>query len=96
MPKAPILARRGFFSYVDRTQSTLRMLDFNVVDTELGSMVEPRQVAFGIQLGNSGSTGYANIDVTDAAFNSLSQIDQNTFLSQFGTDGLQGPIEFNL
>jgi hypothetical protein len=96
MPKTPITYRETFFSEVrgnvrnlDNTPQ-IKHLEWNRVETELGTMVEPR----GTQL-NLDSTGKTHqIDMTDAAFNKISMIDENIFYTQFGTSG-GGLIDYN-
>lgn len=85
MPRAPIRERRSFFDFVRRDSGQRYPLDFNAVDTELGVMVEPRQAIETI--GVDGAV--RQIDMVDAAADSETLLDRNTFYSQYGTDGQQ-------
>lgn len=93
MPKAPIQARRAFFDTL--RDKSIRMLDWCAVDTELGVMVEPRQSIGGIPTPVPGSNTFVQVDLADASWTTLTQIDGGAFYSQYGTDGQLVPIEFN-
>jgi hypothetical protein len=93
MPKAPILARRGYFDTISRSNPIIRFLDWNVVDTELGSMVEPRQDIRGIPTAVAGANGLVQVDLIDSGFTAISQMNSDTFYSQFGTDGQQVAVD---
>lgn len=86
MPKTPILNREAFYqklrdgSFVD--------LQWNLVQTSLGAMVEPRP------LRGEGSK-MNNFDPYDASFTRRTEFNADTFYSLFGTYGQQIPVDFN-
>ncbi len=92
MPRAPISSRRGFFTFINRNINppVTRQLDCNVVETELGTMVEPR---------NFGYTGtdskIVNGDPMDEGFNSETLMDEGAFANQYNTYVTQRPFDFN-
>ena len=89
MARTPILARRGYFDYVNRNNPVTRILDWNTVDTELGPMCEPRQEARYLD------GVVTQVDMLDAAYDSNTYLDANTFYSSFGTDGQQIMRDWN-
>ena len=96
MPKRPITYRETFFSEVrgyvrnDDNSPQIKHLEWNRVETELGTMVEPRTSQM-----NMDPTGrLIQMDMTDAAYNKISMIDETLFQGQFGTGG-SGLIDYN-
>lgn len=87
MPRTPILSREIFYEV--SSSGRIRFLDFCIVDTVLGAMVEPRNL-LGIQ------TGAVNtIDYHDSLnFNKMSQFNEDTFFQTFGSGGNQQSISF--
>jgi hypothetical protein len=82
MPKAPITFREVFFTPVrGQAEGTLRPLEWNHVETELGTMVEPYSPT------HSGAAVVVNADVTDRAINKVSIMDDNKFYEQYHTGG---------
>jgi hypothetical protein len=70
---------------------SLKQLEWFAVDTELGLMVESRPISdiVGGELGQ-----VKQIDMTDAAINRISRIDETVFQNQYGTGG-SGMIDYN-
>ena len=97
MPKTPILSRTSFYSPIrgtmDRTtnEPMLRRLEWNVVETELGTCVEP---AVPVQMDASGIQPVAQVDFIDAAISRIQIIDDSTFQQQYGTYGNVIPGDF--
>lgn len=86
MPRAPILDRELFYDTL--RDGSIRLLDWCLVNTSLGAMVEPRQLG----LGRDRST---NIDAKDASFSRLTPLDEDKFVSLFNTGGQQVPIDYS-
>ena len=89
MARTPINARRGFFYKPNRNTNVRVALQWNVVDTDLGPMVEPRQ--FGLAVDGK----ITQIDLLDAAADSEGEMEAATFYSQYGTDGQQLMYDFS-
>ena len=89
MPKTPITDRTMLYDVL-RYDKTIRFLDWNVVETELGTMVEPRPFGPGY-----GTVKVTDVDVYDASANRLVQYDENTFAREYGTGGNQLPADFS-
>ena len=87
MPKAPILNRECFYDTLG--DGTLRFLDFCLVNTELGAMVEPRSL-----LGAQFSQGLAHVDLRDASFNKMSAMKEDEFYQLTNHSGRQIPVDF--
>ena len=85
MPKSPVLYRESFYDTL--RDGTIRMIDWNLVDTELGACVEPRGILMNGPINQ--------IDVVDASANRLTQFDEDTFGETFGSGGQQLPIDFD-
>ncbi len=86
MPKAPITFREGYFTEVRGSGNPLllKRLEFNRVETELGTMAE----SVSIQLGFSQNTDkMANVDLTDAGLNTIRIIQEQEFQNNFNTGG---------
>ena len=91
MPRTPILSRVGFFDYVNRNSKVRRNLEWNLVETELGAMTEPRQ-----HMLYSGLQPIADIDIVDAGFNDQTYMSRDVFYTSMGTDGPQMFFDWNL
>ena len=89
MARTPINARRGFFYRPNRNVNVRVDLQWNVVDTDLGIMVEPRQYP----LAQDGKI--TQIDLLDSAVDSCTELDPGTFYSQYNTDGNQYMYDFS-
>ncbi len=87
MPKSPILYREVFFDKL--RDGTLRDLEWALVNTSRGAMVESRPV-MGLSYGK-----VVNVDPYDTSYNKRSQMDENKFYSLTGTGGQQLPKVFN-
>lgn len=86
MPKAPILSREGFFTTL--RDGSIRDLDWNLVNTNLGAMMEPRQLSI------VGSP-VTDVDPNDYSYTRRVQLDENTLPETLGTAGPQLPYDFN-
>ena len=96
MPKAPILRRTLFYEIIPGSVTTvpgvpqMRLLDFCAVETELGTMVEPRQNPNGL------TDKGRNIDAFDADYTDIQMMDAGTFKQQYGTGGNQWAQDYFL
>ena len=90
MAKTPVQARRGFYYKPNRNLNTLVPFDWNVVDTELGTMVEPRNFA-----GLDPTSKVVQIDIIDAAYDSVTVTNQDTFYAENGVGGQLIVGDFN-
>lgn len=88
MPKSPILSRECFFETLK--DGTFRDLDWNLVNTELGAMIEPN--SFGGLIAASGVV--TQVDIVDCSFNKLTNLPEDVFYARYG-GGRQVPIDFN-
>lgn len=88
MPKRPILERSVFYDVL--SDATLMFLDFNVVETELGTMVE----GAGFE-GGYGTLKVTDQDVFDASITRIVRMDRNIFTVQYGSGGNQIPTDFS-
>ena len=85
MPKSPITYRECFYSQIrGQAEGTLRRVEWNAVQTELGVMVESVSPTW-----NASESAMANIDVTDVAFNKISIVDADQFYRSYNTGGSQ-------
>jgi hypothetical protein len=89
MPKSPILSREVFFDKL--SDGTLRLLDWSIVNTSLGIMVESRNH----MICGSGMNPVTNVDMVDASWNKISQVDEGMFFDLFNTSGYQYPKDMN-
>jgi len=89
MPKAPILDREMFYDTL-RNTGTLRLLDWQLVNTEVGAMLEPRPLSFA-EIG----ADQAQIDLTDMSVNRISPSDEDTFFSVYLGGGQQLPRDYS-
>ena len=87
MPKEPIIERVALFQRL--RDNTLRQLDWNIVETSLGKMLEPRAFF------RADSDDIKNVDVYDANYTSIRILDAGAFANEFQTDGIQFPSDFN-
>jgi hypothetical protein len=85
MPKNPILNREAFYETL--VDGTIRLLDFCLVNTSLGAMVEPRATNL-LSLGQ----GIAAVSVYDASISKLSPMQSDEFYKLTGFSGRQIPI----
>jgi hypothetical protein len=88
MPKTPILNREAFYETLG--DGTIRFLDFCLVDTSLGTMVEPRATSL-ISMGQS----IAAVSVYDGSISKLSPMQSDEFYKLTGFSGRQMPINSN-
>lgn len=87
MAKRPVLSREIFYERLPR--GGFRMLDFALVNTTLGAMIEPRPVLF-----NGGKT--TNADVDDYGFDRISELDKDQSVRLYGFALTQRPTAFNV
>ena len=87
MPRAPILNREGYYKTLrDGTQVPL---DWNLVNTPLGAMLEQRQ--FG-----PCTSPLLDVDAVDAGFTREVEYDENVLQFQFSTGGSRLPTDYAL
>lgn len=88
MPRLPVLNREVFFTK-HRRENTYRMLDFALVNTSIGALVESRPLAL---------YGVSKITDTDpfdlVAFDKISEMSEDEFYKLHGTGGLQVTLNF--
>jgi hypothetical protein len=90
MPKTPILNREQFYDVLG--DGTFRTLDWCLVSTELGAMIESRPTCMmGFGLGPT-----TNVDMIDMSFNKVSYMDEGKFFATFNTGGYAFPKSVNL
>ena len=87
MPRAPITNRQRYFEKL--RDGSYRDLEFNLVNTELGAMIEPVSICR-VQEGN-----VQNVDAVDASFDGRTEIRRAEILNMFGTSGLQSPTDYS-
>lgn len=78
MPHSPILSREAF--YTRTREGKYRDLDFNIVTTSIGTMVEPR-------FGRYVDGGVWNGDVEEYSFDRRTEADPTTLPGLLGTFG---------
>lgn len=88
MARPPITQRTGFYYPINRYQTQRVLLDWNAVETELGTMVEPRTLIRYID----GSV--PQIDLLDVAFDREIQMTPDQFQNQYNHGGPQLMAEF--
>lgn len=90
MPKSPVLDRTIFYDTLN--DGTLRLLEWNLVNTTLGQMIEPRNLSsVGI-----GASRVVQIDEKDLVnFNRILPFDEDQFFATFLTGGQQLPRDYN-
>ena len=91
MARLPILFRRGYFESINRNLNpkVYRPLEWNVVDTELGPMAEPRQFSFFVD------GKIVQLDALDMAYDRETEFDSSGFYNTMGTYGPQRMIDFD-
>lgn len=87
MPKTPILSRERFYDTLG--DGSHRLLDWCLVNTELGAMIEPRQSFV------MGINPITNIDAHDMSYNKSSYFDEGKFFSTFNTGGYIVPKDIS-
>ena len=86
--KSPILSRTRLYGRMRRTGQRYP-IDWDLVNTELGGMLEPHNV-----LGpNVGAVQI--VDIEDISFNDILEINEDQMQDMFGTGGRQIPFAFN-
>lgn len=88
MPKSPILDREVFYDKLN--DGTFRELEFALVNTSLGAMIEPRPCAM-----ISATGKITPVDVVDASFNRMTQMDEDAMQRLTGFSGRQTFLDFN-
>ena len=97
MPKGPIMYRETFFCQVRGApndylgQPSLKQLEWFVVETEIGTMVESRPIS---DMVAGELSQVKQLDMTDAAITRVSRIDEGIFQNQYGTGG-SGMVDYN-
>ena len=84
MPRLPILRRTLLYQKLPRNGG-IRLLDFNLVATSLGTMIESRSI-------NRAAGSAANEDVFDNSFTDMQPADDATFGQIQGLNSLQWPV----
>lgn len=86
MPKAPINSRTVY--YTIRRDGTIRFTDWNLVDTNLGAMVEPAMCNEVVQ-------PIIDMDLDEISFNRMELLDEVLQASVLGTAGNQVCVNYN-
>lgn len=86
--KAPILARDRMYGRMRRT-GDLYPLDWNIVNTELGAMMEPRQIL------GADANKIVNLDIEDNSFNRITEVNEDEMVNLFNHSGRQIPVDFS-
>lgn len=86
--RSPVLSREMFYGKLP--DGSFYLLDWNLINTELGAMVEPRQI-----VGFDDGQIAPEIANTELSFNKISQIDENTFYDLMGSGGQQASTVFD-
>lgn len=87
MPKTPILYREAFYENVRSAGRDYlgyrpkRELEWYAVETELGTMVEPRTLAA------VDPAKVVNADATDMSISKFTEMEATDFQNQYGTGG---------
>lgn len=84
---APITNRTAFY---DTTFGGIRFLDWNLVNTAQGAMIEPRNL-LGVIDQNA-----LNVDQENSEISKLEIFDENKFFSTFNHGGRQHPVDVRL
>ena len=87
MPKGPILRREVFYDILG--DKSIRFLDWNLVNTSLGAMIEPRQLC---PVPSNGPV--VQVNVVDTSFDKMSFMDEDAFYRLTGFSGRQVPVDF--
>jgi len=86
MPRTPILNREGYYKKL--SDGTITFLDWNLVDTPLGAMLEQRQV-------RATCSPFIALDAKDAGFSRLVEYSDDVLQFQFSTGGQALPTDFS-
>lgn len=86
MPKGPVLSRELFYDKL--RDGTFRDLDWALVNTTLGAMLEPRSIA-------TVGSPVRQVDALDVSFTRRTQMDETVMFRTFGTAGPLVPVDFN-
>jgi hypothetical protein len=87
MPKSPILNREVFYERL--RDGSFRMLDWALVNTTLGTMVEPRQPQRMITL-----KGHTVLTVFENSFTRIVEMQEDKFFRFNQTGGRLMPLDF--
>lgn len=87
MPRTPILNREGYYKKL--SDGTIVPLDWNLVNTSLGAMLEQRQ--FG-----PCTAPLIDVDARDAGFTRELEFDENVLQFQFSTGGSRLPTDYSV
>lgn len=86
MPKAPILSRECYYDV--RRDGSIIDLDWNLVNTSLGAMVEPA-------MQSAIMSPVVQLDLDDISFTRRVQMDETVMFATLGTAGIQIPADYN-
>ena len=81
MPKAPVLDRTAFYDTLK--DGTIRFLDWNLINTKLGQMIEPAPLS----IYSFGATRIVQIDERDASITRLLPFNEDQFYRTFFVGG---------
>lgn len=84
--RLPLRGRTLLYEVLPRTKEK-RLLDFCLVETTLGPMIEPRLVT-------RASGAMQNEDVYDSCFTDIREVDE-TLRGQLGLNSFQWPVIYN-
>lgn len=87
--KAPILSRECF--YMKLRDGSLCFLDWNLVQTSIGAMAEPRNLGTNIDDGHDGS----GREMYFESFTRITEMDDNLLPRLMGTTGRQLPCDWS-
>jgi hypothetical protein len=87
MPKSPILSREIFYDVLG--DGSYRWIDWALVGTELGAMVEAN-----VEGVISGVGPVTNMDMVDISFTKISKFDEGKFIDTFSTGGYLFPKDY--
>ena len=85
MPSAPILGRTLLYEYLP-DGVTYHQLDWNIVETSLGSMVEPR-----VMNRNLAEMDIQNEDLFQGGYTAILKLSSDDLFTQYGVLGSQWP-----
>lgn len=85
MPRAPILSREGLYRKL--SDGTIVPIDWNLVNTSLGVMLEQRQVL-------AQTTPVGEIDAKDAGFTRMVEFNEDQLQYRFSTGGQALPTGY--
>jgi len=87
MPKGPILDRTLVIE--KRKNGTFRLLDWNLANTDVGAVVEPRQLNI-----LPSHEQVTQVSVPDITFNRIQFMSEDEFYKLNGSGGRQVPVDF--